>query len=470
MDMESLRQPWRVFVTLWALLAAGAANAFPTDAEVREILRQRVEVAKRGVGFAVGLVDEKGSRVVTFGHARRGNDELITADSVFEVGSVTKVFTSLLLADMVERGEVTLHDPIALYVPRSVTTPLAKDITLLHLSRHTSRLPSWPDNLKPVNPLHYADGYTNAMLFEFLDGWRTRLPIGTHYAYSSYGAALLGELLALRARTDFESAVRARILAPLGMAHSGFALTPELRGAHALGHSTRGRPQPLGNVRGMLGSGALRTSANDMVRFVEANLGLRETPLAAAMRATHATTADRQLPDLNMGLGWLRTTLAGTEVVWHNGSTTGFRAYVGLDLAARRGVVILANSVTEAGIDNLGNHLLVPAIPLFQPAPPRERKPIDVDVRLVDEYVGTYERKDNPGDLVRIYREGTQLYVANRVQVMKVFTESEKSIFTEDQENWGTFTRDANGRVDGMDWFRDNWGERLRRVRSTEKR
>lgn len=388
-------------------LGAGAVQAFPADAEVREILRQRVEVSRRGVGYAVGLVDEKGSRVVTYGHARRGNDELATGDSVFEVGSVTKVFTSLLLTHMVERGEVELHDPVARYVPRSVGTPHAKDITLLHLSRHTSGLPSWPDNLRPADPIHYADGYTNAMLFAFFDGWRTRLPAGTRHGYSNFGAALLGELLALRAGSDFESAVRARILAPLGMTRSGFALTPELRAAHALGHSARGRPQPLGHVRGMLGSGGLRASANDMVRFVEASLGLRETPLAAAMRATHAATADRQLPDLEMGLGWLRTSLAGTEVVWHTGSTSGFRAYVGLDLAARRGVIILANSVTDAAVENLGNHLLVPAIPLFQPAPPHERRPMAVDIRLLDEYVGTYERRDNPGDLVRIYRGGT---------------------------------------------------------------
>jgi hypothetical protein len=124
--------------TLAATLAAVCAHAFPTDAEVREMLRQRIDVARRGAGIVVGLVDEKGSRVVAYGHARRGNEELVTGDSVFEVGSVTKVFTSLLLADMVEKGEVGLHDPIAKYVPPSVTSPRTQDITLLHLSRHTS--------------------------------------------------------------------------------------------------------------------------------------------------------------------------------------------------------------------------------------------------------------------------------------------------------------------------------------------
>jgi CubicO group peptidase (beta-lactamase class C family) len=468
--MTGARRGRSTLLALLFALAPAASLAFPADAEVREMLRQRIEVSRRGVGIVVGLVDEKGSRIVAYGPPRRGNDELLTGDSVFEVGSVTKVFTSLLLSDMVEKGEVGLHDPIALYVPRSVRSPLAGDITLLHLSRHTSRLPSWPDNLRPADPIHYADGYTNAMMFEFLDGWRTRLPIGTQYLYSNYGAALLGELLALRAGTDFESALRARVLAPLAMESSGFALTPALRAAHALGHSSRGKPLPLGDVRGMLGSGALRSSANDLMRFVEANLGLRETSLAGAMRATHSTQADRQVPDLNMGLGWFRTNFVGTEITGHNGSTSGFRAYVGLDLAARRGVVVLANSIADAAIDNLGNHLLVPAIPLFVPSPPAERKRIQVDIQLLDQYVGTYKRKDNERDLVRFYREGEQLYVSNRVQSMRLYAESEKSFFTEDLENWGTFTRDAEGRVDGMDWLRDNWGERLIRIRSPEKR
>jgi CubicO group peptidase (beta-lactamase class C family) len=318
--------------------------------------------------LVVGLVEQGGSRVIAHGHARRGNDELVTGDSVFEVGSVTKVFTSLLLADMVDKGEVKLHDPIALYVPKSVKSPRARDITLLHLSRHTSGLPSWPDNMHPADPVHYADGYTNAALFESLNGFTTRRTVGTHHSYSNYGAALLGEVLALRAGTDFESALRSRVFEPLGMKSTGFALTPQLRAAHALGHTARGRPIPLGDVRGMLGSGALHASANDLVRFVEANLGLRESPLMRAMQATHRTDADRQLPDLDMGLGWFLVTLGDMRITWHNGGTHGFRSYVGLDLAGKRGVVVLVNCDCDA--TNLGHHLLQPWLPLHEPDPP----------------------------------------------------------------------------------------------------
>lgn len=458
----------RLLVALGLLLAAATAQAFPADDEVREMLRQRVELSKRGVGLVVALVDASGARVVAYGHARRGNDEVVTGDSVFEVGSVTKVFTSLLLADMVEKGEVKLHDPIALYVPKSVKSPRAQDITLLHLSRHTAGLPSWPGNMRSADPVHYADGYTNAALFDFLNGYKTRRTVGTHHSYSNYAVALLGEVLALRAGTDFESALRNRVFEPLGMTSTGFALTSELRGAHALGHTARGKPLPLGNVRGMLGSGALHSSANDLVKFVEAHLGLRESSLAAAMRATHSTDADHQLPDLHMGLGWFQVRLGDTRITWHGGATSGFRAYVGLDLEGQRGVVALANC--DSDVTNLGHHLLVASIPLHQPSPPREFKRVQVEIRTLDEYAGTYRRNESDLDYVRFHREGDQLYATNRVETVRVFAESETSFFTEDMEDWGTFTRDSRGRVDGMTWFRENWQLQLQRIRSPTKR
>jgi CubicO group peptidase (beta-lactamase class C family) len=369
-----MAQERHVHVALAAAALAFLAcpvHAFPTDEAVREILRQRVEVSKRGVGYVVGLVDEAGARIVSYGHATQGQDRPVDGDSVFQVGSVTKVFTSLLLAQMVERGEVRLADPVALYVPSTVTTPRARDITLLHLARHTAGFISlsFPDDLGATDLEDATDGYSNEMMFAFLDRHPMRATSGVHHSYSSFGMALLGELLARRAATDFESAIRTRILEPLGMARSGFALTPELRAVHATGHTSRGNPRALASARGMLGSGALRSTTNDLVRFVQAQLGLRESTLAGAMRATQLTEADLQRPDLPMGLGWFHTEIAGKRVVSHGGSTPGFRAYVGMDLERKRGVVVLGNSDND--VSNLGLHLIYPYVPLYSPEPPR---------------------------------------------------------------------------------------------------
>jgi CubicO group peptidase (beta-lactamase class C family) len=324
------------------------------------MLRRHVDVSRRAPGLVVAIVDRSGSRVLAYGRALEGSEEPVTGDSVFEVGSITKVFTSLLLAQMVETGEVRLDDAIAKYLPPSVKSPRARQVTLLHLSRHTSGFPVFPDNIA-------SDVYTNEALFAFVKRYRTAHEPGTFHLYSNVGPALLGELLARRAKVDFETALRRCIFEPLAMRRSGMALTPELRAAHALGHTSESHPLPLGDVRGMLGAGSLRTTGNDMARFLAANLGLVDSGLGAAMRATHRTDADRQMPDLEMGLGWFHGTILGTKLLVHGGATDGFNAYMGLDLAAGRGVAALSNS--EHSVQNLVTHLLVPAVPLYQPEP-----------------------------------------------------------------------------------------------------
>lgn len=445
-------------------LLGSTAHAFPTDEAVREILRQRVDVSKRGVGYVVGLVDEAGARMVSYGRATRAQDRPVDGDTVFQVGSVTKVFTSLLLAQMVERGEVRLEDPIALYVPSTVTTPRARDITLLHLARHTAGFISFsfPDDLGATDLEDPMGGYTNEAMFAFLDQHPMRVTSGVHHSYSSFGVALLGELLARRAATDFESAIRTRIFEPLGMARSGFALTPELEAAHATGHTSRGNPRGLASARGMLGSGALRSTANDLVRFVQAHLGLRDSTLAGALRATQRTEADLQRPDLPMGLGWFHTEFAGRRVVFHGGSTPGFRAYVGMDLESKRGVVVLGNSDND--VSNLGLHLIDPYVPLYSPDPPRQFEAIALDRRMLDQYVGAYRLADRTADVIRFRRDADQLLFVSHRGTGKVFAESHTTFFTEDMEDWFTFTRDAKGRVDGMTWNRENWQQHLKRI------
>jgi CubicO group peptidase (beta-lactamase class C family) len=325
-------------------------------------------------------------------------------------------------------------------------------------------LPSWPDNVKPVDPENYLGGYTNEMLFAFLNGYTTRRTVGTQHSYSNYGMALLGELLARRAGRDYETALRERILSPLGMERTVIVLTPELRAAHAIGHTTRGNPvaRPAVGSRGMLGSGSLRSTVNDLAAFVQAQLGLRESPLANAMRMTQQTDADRQLPLLDMGLGWHYTDFADSHVVWHNGGTPGFRSFVGLDLARRRGVVVLSN--TDNDVTNLGFHLIRSDVPLHRPDPPREFIAIAVDAGLLDEYVGTYRLTPEHPEFITFSREGNQLLATNRRATQKVFAESPTTFFTGDMEDWGTFTRDAAGRVDGMTWHRENWQQHLKRI------
>ncbi len=140
-----------------AAAPAGAAGALEVDddAAIRDILRRRVEVEKRTVGTAVCVVTPDRMRFVSWGQERLSDNRPVTSESVFEIGSMTKIFTALLLADMVRRGEMGLADPVARHLPGDFRLPevAGRQITLADLATHTSGLPTWPPFELPTRPV-----------------------------------------------------------------------------------------------------------------------------------------------------------------------------------------------------------------------------------------------------------------------------------------------------------------------------
>ena len=149
--------------TLLVLPAAGSTplpSAVPSDQEIRSILQQRIDTYHQGVGIVVGVIEPKGRRVIAYGSLGKGDARPLNGETMFEIGSVTKVFTSLLLADMVQRGEVSLTDPVAKWLPKGTRIPQrgGQSITLQDLSNQTSGLPRMPGNFAPKDPANpYAD-------------------------------------------------------------------------------------------------------------------------------------------------------------------------------------------------------------------------------------------------------------------------------------------------------------------------
>src|SRR5437763_25452 len=200
----------------------------PNTGEIREILLRRIDRQKQAVGIVVGVIEPNGRRVVAYGNLAQGDTRTLDGDTIFEIGSITKIFTSLLLADMVNRKEVALDDPAAKYLPENVRMPerSGKSITLLDLSTHTSGLPRLPSNLKPKDAANPYAGYRVEDLYQFLSSYE--LPRdpgsnleGSEFEYSNLGGGLLGHLLAYRAGTDYESLIGTRITRPLSMPDTG---------------------------------------------------------------------------------------------------------------------------------------------------------------------------------------------------------------------------------------------------------
>ena len=320
---------------------------------------------RQHVGLVVGAVTSAGARSVgPVGRLRAPDGPAPGPDSLFEIGSITKVFTALLLAEAVTRGELSLDTSLGDVLPE-VDVP-ARDgvaITLEHLATHTAGLPPNPLSLPAAFLAQWRgrdgdpwEAVDRQALLTTLAGTRLRRTPGTgRVAYSNFGAGLLGHaLVASSGSRDFGALVHARICGPLGM--SDTVLLPDREQAQREAHGHRGRRRPTGHweVAGLPGAGALRSTAVDMLTFLQAQLRPDGTPLGPAI----ALTQQERRPGtrLGIGLGWLRAPLNGRVALWHNGGTGGFRAFAGFVPSAGVGAVILANdvrSVDRAGLDLL---------------------------------------------------------------------------------------------------------------------
>lgn len=431
--------------------ATATIPTLPSDAEIRVLLADRVDVQRKSVGMVVGIITPQGRRVVSYGRMGRDDPRPPDGGTVFEIGSVTKVFTALLLADMTRRGEVSLADPVAKHLPAGVTLPgrNGRPITLLDLATHTSGLPFLPPDLPAQDPA----AYTDAQLYRFLASYQPADDPGAKWAYSNLGAGLLGTALARRAGVDYAALVRARITGPLGMRGTAATLSPEMRARLAAGHDARLQPaREWALPPALAGAGALRSTADDLLTLLGAFLGLVDSPLAPAMASMLQTR--RPGPNLQQALGWWVVPLGPGDdgVVTHGGGTFGYAATVAYDPAARVGVVVLSNGVENDG--GLAWHLLRPAFPYATAAAERarrERVEVAVDTTLLDGYAGRYQPP--AGGPVTIERQGGGLVLksaATPPQGVRLRAESERVFFITEADLRVTFETDDRGRATGL--------------------
>jgi CubicO group peptidase (beta-lactamase class C family) len=432
-------------VLIHGAAAQSPANSqIPPDSEIRKILVERIDTQRQSVGIVVGVIGPDGRRVIAYGHLETGDSRPPNGDTIFEIGSATKVFTSLLLADMVQRGEVALDDPAAKYLPASVKMPErnGRSITLVDLATHTSGLPRLPTNLSPRDPANpYAD-YSVEQLYQFLSTYQLTRDIDSQYDYSNLGGGLLGHVLARRAGMDYEALVRSRICDPLSMESTRITPTPEMKARLAVGHDAALQPVENWDLPTLAGAGALRSTANDLLTFLAANLGYTKTPLAPAMAAMLKVRRPTGQAGLEVALGWHVSTTNGKEIVWHNGGTGGYRSFMGFDRETRVGVVALSNAETTAGVDDIGRHLLDASFPLM--APPKQHKEVTVDPKLFDGYVGNYQLA--PNVILMVARDGNRLFVQLTGQPkFEIFPESDRDYFLKVVDAQVTFVTDSNG-------------------------
>lgn len=447
---KSIRLITKLTSVLLGVAPAAWAQSFPTDSEVLAIIQQRVE-EKRSAGIVVGLVEADGStRVIAFGDPGPGKLPL-DANTVFEIGSVSKVFTATLLAQLVLDEKVALDDPVQKFLPADVTLPTRnqKAITLGHLAIQNSGLPRMPTNFTPADSTNpYAD-YSVQQMYEFLSGYALTRDPGEQFEYSNLGVGLLGHALALSEGKTYEQLQRERIWEPLGMTHTAITLTPWMSEHLPLGHDEQGKVVSNWDIPTLAGAGAIRSTTTDMLAFIAANLHTDSGPLGKAMALAQQERAPAGGANTMIGLNWIIQHQDSDTIIWHNGGTGGYRSFVGLVPSRSIGVVVLTNS-GGAGADDIGMHLLSPSLPLApKPAPPKQRTAIELKAEQMAPYVGVYQLAPEFSIEVTL-TDGALFGQATGQAAFRFWPETETDFFLKEVDAQISFVRDAQNEVTSL--------------------
>lgn len=363
-------------------VAVAGARELDDDEAIRDILRRRVDIERRSVGMAVCTVTPDRKRFVTWGRERLSENRPLTTATVFEIGSITKVFTALLLSNMVRRGEVRLNDPVRLHLPDDYVVPLrdGAEITLADLATHTSGLPRWPLLPGDSRPSQAAIDAAAKISVQDFKAWLATLrlpqnpPAAGAWWYSNVGYALLGMALAHRAGQRYEALLQARVMDPAGLRDTTFHPTPGMQSRTAEGHDPELRPLPPFEAGIFIAAGGLRSTLRDLSRFAAAVLPGSRSPIARDAELLLTVRREARWLGGKQALGWEVLDAPGGEFVSKDGVTFGQTASMVFDPDRRIAVVVLSNTHPDLhsstlsgggiGAADIARHLLRPELPL----------------------------------------------------------------------------------------------------------
>lgn len=363
---------WATILAWQGCVATSLAAVPVITPAVQASIRARVDYAYNP-GIVVGMVNADGRAYFSYGQTAYDSGVPPDEHTLYEIGSVTKVFTATLLAEMVARSEVQLGDPVESLLPASASVPARNgiQISLEQLATHSAGLPGNPplDMADPVNPFA---SFTEQDLHDFLATYVLPRDPGSAYEYSNLGAGLLGHALAHRLQLNYEDALRTRILQPLGLTDTTITLTPNQTARRVPGYAGV-VPRPPFQMAALAGAGVLLSTVDDLLTFLEYQLGLRPTTLASVLQATQTGRFPTPDPTLQFGLGWQLISSGPNRLIMHDGATMGQTAFVAFNPGTGTGVVVLTNARANeyANISDIGLRLLVtqaPLTPIVRPA------------------------------------------------------------------------------------------------------
>ena len=391
-------------------------------ADITQAIEARIENGYTP-SMAIAFIDSTGTYYYNFGKIESVG-ETVNKHTIYEIGSITKVFTGILLAQQIINGQLSADDHVNQFLPDEAQIPSidGNQITLGQLVDHSSGLPGIPTNFASANTNNPYVDYSKSHLYEFLSGFQPNRTAGSKYEYSNLATGLLGHLLAKNNDMSYEDLLLENIAGPLEMEDTKITLTKDMKERLAKGHNA-GKTTANWDFDVLAGAGAIRSTTSDMAKFISANLGYLDSPLKQALNLSHELRHD-MADGRSVAMAWHIDEGVNGDVIWHNGGTGGYRSFCGFVKETGQGVVILTNSSQSS--DDIGFKILDPSAKLKQLK--FKKDALELPEATIKEYVGTYEFM--PGFTMTISKEGKQLYGEISGQdKFEIYAESETEFF-----------------------------------------
>ena len=392
-------------------------------------------------GIIIGKIDQFDTEFFALGNVSPEYEKPINENTKFEIASISKLFTAILLADLVEKGEADLDDSIVKFLPGDLEIKKNNTkITLKQLATHTSGLPRLPIN-QTNSWREFYTSYNSEQTLEFLSLYSVK-ESGSFHFYSNYGYTLLGYLLETIYDSSLSKLIEEKILSELGMQDTVITQVDNKDENFAIGYRN-GKPIENLQWRAPLGAGGYHSTANDLIKFLSVNIGLEQpTPSTFVFthKPLHNITSNFVGQQSLQGLGWNIVRCPGTEVIWHAGATDGFRSFIGFEPSKYWGVVVLSNSETD--VEHIGFSLLN-----NETFKMREFNLNTVSSEIIDEILGVYEFSED--HKIVISKIGKQLFAQrNNEQKLKIYPESESKFFFTDEYSYLEFKKNDKSVID----------------------
>ena len=332
-------------------------NALATELDKKvEAIVQPFMFESKTVALSIGVLKEGKTYFYNYGETKKGNGQLPSSKNLYEIGSITKTFTGILLAKAVTENKIKLNDPVNKFLPKN--TPVLKfgidTLKIVHLSNHTSGLPPLPDNFDTTDLANPYRNYDEKKLLEYLKHASLGRRPGEKFEYCNLAVGLLGYILQKVNKMPFDKMVTTFITSKAGMTDTKEFLTKKDSALFMQGYDESIFPQSQWDFKALTAAGSLRSSTEDMLKYAALNLKAPDDKMQKAIDLSHTVTFDAGQQKL--GLNWFIQNWGWGQLLFHGGATGGYRSLLAINQKTTNAIIILSN--TAVSNDEVGVAIL----------------------------------------------------------------------------------------------------------------